>query len=359
MRARGDTLVIDGRLGFGGFFRIEDGALVARDGTRLVRTDTPPGPKPLPAPERFGDLIGEYGWDHNVLFIYEKDGALHALIEWIEMDELEELGADRFAFPREGGLYHGESLLFQRDGDGRVTGVVAAGILFERRDAGAEEGVTFTIDPVHPVAELREAALSASPPAESGDLRAPDLVELSSLDSTIRYDIRYATTNNFMQSVFYQSPHAFMQRPAAEAVARVNRALAGAGLGLLIHDAYRPWYVTKMFFDATPESQKIFVADPANGSRHNRGAAVDLTLYDLETGAPIRMVGGYDEFSERSYPDYVGGTSLQRWHREVLRQAMETEGFTVYEFEWWHFDYGDWASFPILNRTFEELEADR
>ncbi len=359
MRARGDTLVLDGRLGFGGFFRVENDALVARDGTRLMRTGTPPGPMPLPAPERFADLIGEYGWDHNVLFIYEKDGALHALIEWIEMDELEELGPDRFAFPRAGGLYHGESLVFQRDDDGRITGVIAAGILFERRTVGAAEGVTFTIEPVRPVAALREAALADSPPTEDGVLREPDLVELSSLDSTILYDIRYATTNNFMQSVFYQSPHAYMQRPAAEAVARANRALAGTGMGLLIHDAYRPWYVTKMFFDATPENQKIFVADPANGSRHNRGAAVDLTLYDLETGAPIRMVGGYDEFSERSYPDYIGGTSLQRWHREVLRQAMEAEGFTVYEFEWWHFDYGDWASYPILNRTFEEMETDR
>ncbi|MFV1987572.1 MAG: serine hydrolase [Gemmatimonadota bacterium] len=359
MRARGDTLVIDGRLGFGGFFRVDGDALVARDGTRLERTGTPPGPRPLPAPERFLDLIGEYGWDHNVLFIYERDGALYALIEWIEMDQLEEVAPDRFAFPREGGLYHGESLEFERDESGRVTGVVAAGILFARRDVGTDAGVTFTIDPVRPVADLREEALVASPPAERGDFREPDLVELSSADSTIRYDIRYATTNNFMQSVFYRSPHAFMQRPAAEAVARANRGLAGYGLGLLIHDAYRPWYVTRMFYDATPENQKIFVADPANGSRHNRGAAVDLTLYDLATGAPIQMVGGYDEFSERSYPNYVGGTSLQRWYREVLRRAMEAEGFTVYEFEWWHFDYGDWASYPILNLTFEQVAANR
>ena len=123
----------------------------------------------------------------------------------------------------------------------------------------------------------------------------------------------------------------------------------------MIHDAYRPWQVTKLFWEATPDSGRSFVADPAKGSKHNRGAAVDLTLYELATGKPVKMVGGYDEFSARSYPDYQGGTSLESWHRELLRGAMETEGFTVFEFEWWHFDYRDWKEYPIINRPFEEL----
>jgi serine beta-lactamase-like protein LACTB len=99
------------------------------------------------------------------------------------------------------------------------------------------------------------------------------------------------------------------------------------------------------------------VADPSKGSRHNRGCAVDLTLCDLRTGKPVEMVGGYDEFSARSSPDYPGGTSLQRWHRELLRRALENEGFTVNEVEWWHFDYRDWPKYPILNATFEQLGA--
>jgi serine beta-lactamase-like protein LACTB len=149
-----------------------------------------------------------------------------------------------------------------------------------------------------------------------------------------------------------------LQRPAAEALTRAHERLREQGYGLLIHDAYRPWFVTRMFWDATPQTHKIFVADPNSGSRHNRGAAVDLTLYALATGEVVEMVGGYDEFSERSYADYVGGTSRQRWHRELLRRAMEAEGFRVYDFEWWHFDYEDWARYPILNLTFEEM-ADR
>ena len=103
----------------------------------------------------------------------------------------------------------------------------------------------------------------------------------------------------------------------------------------------------------------MFVADPAQGSRHNRGAAVDLTMYDLRTGRPVEMVGGYDEFSERSFPDYPGGTSLQRWHRELLRAAMEAEGFRVYDQEWWHFDYRDWREYPVGTATFDEIAPRR
>jgi D-alanyl-D-alanine dipeptidase len=147
-----------------------------------------------------------------------------------------------------------------------------------------------------------------------------------------------------------------MQRPAAEAVVRASARLHALGYGLLIHDAYRPWYVTRVFWDATPDDKKVFVADPAKGSRHNRGCAVDLTLYDLKTGKPIEMVSTYDETTARAYPDYPGGTSLQRWHRALLRAAMEAEGFTVYEAEWWHFDYKDWRKYLIGNLKFEQIK---
>ncbi|HEU4413991.1 MAG TPA: M15 family metallopeptidase [Candidatus Angelobacter sp.] len=136
---------------------------------------------------------------------------------------------------------------------------------------------------------------------------------------------------------------------------RAQRALREKGYGLLIHDAYRPWYVTKMFWEATPDDKKIFVADPKEGSKHNRGCAVDLTLYDLKTGAVAQMPSGYDEMSERAYADYKGGTAEQRERRAILRAAMEKEGFTVYPQEWWHFDFKDWKEYPVMNVRFEEL----
>jgi D-alanyl-D-alanine dipeptidase len=221
--------------------------------------------------------------------------------------------------------------------------------------AAQQADTTFRITPVRPVEELRREALAAQPPQEHGHFRKPELVELVKLDPTIKLDIRYATTNNFLSTPMYSQARAFMQRPAAEALVRANRELKKQGYGLLIHDAYRPWYVTKMFWEATPDDKKIFVADPKEGSKHNRGCAVDLTLYELKTGKAVQMPSGYDEMSERAFADYKGGTAEQRERRAILRQAMEKEGFTVYPQEWWHFDYKDWKEYPVMNVRFEEV----
>ncbi|MGH7467218.1 MAG: serine hydrolase [Longimicrobiales bacterium] len=344
-----DTLIANDALSFGLKVAVLTNAIAIGADT-FPRADLRASPSPSP----FLGLIGEYGWDHNTLYILEKEGKLHALIEWFFEYPLEAVARDTFRFPNYG-LYDNETIIFKRDAQGRAFVAEAANVLFTRRLADIESGQTFKIKPLRPVQELRQEALAATPPVERGDFLPPDLVELRALDPAIRYDIRYATTNNFMDAVFYSQPRAFLQRPAAQALLRAHVKLKAQGFGLLIHDAYRPWYVTKMFWDATPEAQRQFVANPANGSRHNRGAAVDLTLYDLRTGEPVQMVGGYDEFSERSYPDYPGGTSRQRWLRELLRDAMETEGFKVYEFEWWHFDYGEWRRYPIQNLTFEQI----
>ena len=351
-RTRGDALVTDSPLAWGSPLQeTPDGA--RRGEHTWVRA---PVPLPPPRPARWDGLIGEYGWDHNVLYIREDGGRLSALIEWFFEYALEEEGPDRFRFP-DRGLYVGESLTFERDADGRAQRAILGGsVVFERRAMDGESGATFTIEPVRPLSEIREEALAAEPPAEAGEFRTPELVEITALDPSIRLDIRYAGTNNFMQAAFYDEPRAFLQRPAAEALVRAHRSLAPHGFGLLIHDGYRPWYVTRMFWDATPEDQKLFVADPTQGSRHNRGSAVDLTLYRLEDGRPVEMVSGYDEFSPRAFPDYPGGTSRARWHRELLREAMEDQGFTVYEWEWWHFDHGDWSRYPISNRTFDAID---
>jgi D-alanyl-D-alanine dipeptidase len=213
----------------------------------------------------------------------------------------------------------------------------------------------FRIAPVRPVAELRAAALAATPPKEPGEFLASDLVDVAKLDSKIKLDIRYATRDNFLSTPVYSSARAFLQRPAAEAMLRAHRELGTQGFGLLIFDGYRPWYVTKIFWDATPVDKHDFVADPAKGSRHNRGCAVDLTLYDLKTGREVSMPGVYDEMSERSYPTYKGGTPEQRRLRDLLRAAMEKQGFTVFETEWWHFDYRDWRKYAIQNVPFEKL----
>ena len=193
------------------------------------------------------------------------------------------------------------------------------------------------------------------PPQDPAATRAPDLVELVKLEPTIKLDIRYAGTNNFLGKPVYKEARAFLQRPAAESVVRAHRALAPHGYGLLIHDGYRPWAITKLFWDMTSGKQREFVADPKTGSKHNRGAAVDLTLYELKTGKAVQMPGDYDEMTERSYPHYTGGTAEQRARRDLLRKVMEAEGFTVEPNEWWHFNYRAWQEYPILDIPFSAI----
>ena len=193
------------------------------------------------------------------------------------------------------------------------------------------------------------------PPAQPRASREPDLAEISRLDRGIHLDIRYATADNIVHRPVYRQARAFLQRPAAEALVRANRELAPKGYGLLVFDGYRPWSVTKFFWDHVRPDQRAFVADPKKGSKHNRGCAVDLSLYDLGTGREIEMPSAYDETSERASPEYAGGTPEQRARRDLLRAAMEKEGFTVEENEWWHFNFRDWKDYPILDIAFEAI----
>lgn len=317
---------------------------VATDLTDLTDpTDQPPPPPPA----HWRSLIGEYGQDSLTrVMVLERDGLLIARNAAGIEDTLRASSANTFSSS------HG--LIRFAMQNGRAATVTLGGSTWPRRPLG-EPGSVFRITPVHPIPGLRQAALSATQPTEAGEFRPTDLVELTRLDSTIKLDIRYASARNFLGTPVYTQARAFLQRPAALAVARINQKLHAMGLGLLIHDGYRPWYVTKIFWDATPPAQHEFVADPREGSRHNRGCAVDLNLYDLKTGKPIDMPGVYDEFSHRSYPDYRGGTSRQRWYRDLLRRVMEADGFTVNSSEWWHFDYKDWRAYRIGNVPFEEI----
>lgn len=193
-----------------------------------------------------------------------------------------------------------------------------------------------------------------SPPVEANKLEA-DLIELNKLDRSIKLDIRYATSDNFVGRAIYPEARAFLQRPAAEAVVRVHKLLKKEGLGLVIYDGYRPWAITKLFWEVVRVDQRQFVADPAKGSKHNRGCAVDLSIIDLKSGKSVPMPSGYDEFNERASPDYKGGTDEERANRDKLRRLMEAEGFTVNSSEWWHFDYNGWQQYAIYDIAFSEV----
>jgi zinc D-Ala-D-Ala dipeptidase len=314
-----------------------------------------PAPKPAEAPLEWKQLVGiyEYNKPKQVFVILER--GQHLFLQDLRgvSEEISEQEGKIVWIGDETGRFYGYSE--QHEVNGSVTELSYLLERYTRIDAGADPAHFFHVAPTKPVAELRSEALREAPPKEAGQFRKPDLVELASLDPGFHLEIRYAQSNNFLSTPIYTQARAFLQRPAAEALHRVLGKLQPLGYGLLIHDAYRPWYVTKIFWDATPSKDHNFVADPQKGSKHNRGCAVDLTLYDSASGIAVEMPGLYDEMSPRSFPTFPGGTSLQRWHRDLLRRAMESEGFTVDGNEWWHFDYKDWKRYPILNISFEDL----
>ena len=182
-------------------------------------------------------------------------------------------------------------------------------------------------------------------------MSAMPLVEVNGLDPGIKLDIRYATANNFTGQPLYPAARALLLPEPAGALRRANRTLQGQGYGILVYDAYRPGSITKKMWDATSEADRRngYVADPATGSRHNRGCAVDVGLYDLKTGLGVPMPSAFDDFSERAHAYWSGGAPAARRTRDLLRQAMEQQGFTMLPNEWWHFNYRDCDSHPLLD----------
>ncbi len=203
------------------------------------------------------------------------------------------------------------------------------------------------------LAALALALAAQVPPVDPAATRDPDLVALKAVDPTIRVHLRYASKDNFMGRAMYPAgAEALLNREAALALSRANAALKPKGYVLLVWDAYRPWSVTRAFWEATPPDKRQFVADPAKGSVHNRGCAVDVTLFDLHSGAEVEMPSGFDEMTERAYPQYSGGTPAARRNRDLLRDTMEAQGFSVYPTEWWHFDYRGWKDYPVMDAPF-------
>ena len=328
-------------------------ASVARRVHAPVAAAAPTTTAPPDAPLAISLLLGLYDDHERTVLVLERGGYPRMVLnDSVSMPFT--MRGDTILLPLDSPL-RGELTLVERDAARHVTALLISGARIPRRALGPDTGTQLVHRPLRPLDELRREALAAAPPVEANRPAVSDLAELVTLDSSIHLDVRYATTHNLFGTIFYSQARAFLQRPAAESLASASAFLRRYGVGLLVHDGYRPWYVTRMFWDAASPEVRPFVADPASGSKHNRGAAVDLSLYDRRTGTPIVMPSTYDETSPRAAADWPGGTSRQRWYRDVLRHAMESHGFTVNPVEWWHFDFHGWDRYPILNTPFETL----
>jgi len=169
----------------------------------------------------------------------------------------------------------------------------------------------------------------------------------------IPLDIRYATADNFMKKPLYPIAKAYLRAPAARALLEVQRELAVRGIGIKVYDAYRPYRVTEAMWE--PIKNPDYVADPAKGSRHNRGAAVDLTLIELASGAELPMPTAYDDFTERAAHAFTNLDPDILANRALLRDTMVRHGFQPLPSEWWHYDFTGWEQFELMDVPLDQL----
>lgn len=180
------------------------------------------------------------------------------------------------------------------------------------------------------------------------------LTDLEIVVPYIKKDIRYATTDNVTGQVLYTSPRVFLRLPAANALKKIADELALNGIGILVYDAYRPYAITKKIWDFVKNED--YAASPKTGSRHNRGCAIDLGLYDLKSGKLLPMPTVFDDFSTKAHHDY-GDLSIEiRTNRALLRTVMEKHGFISLSSEWWHYDFSGWQNFPLMDIPFEVIQ---
>eukprot|EP01124_Arcella_intermedia_P010157 TRINITY_DN16696_c0_g1_i1.p1 TRINITY_DN16696_c0_g1~~TRINITY_DN16696_c0_g1_i1.p1 ORF type:complete len:804 (-),score=201.72 TRINITY_DN16696_c0_g1_i1:781-3117(-) len=354
----GNVLVVDDLIHWGGSIKFNDTFDQLIIGNDIIFTKQP-AQIPQDVSEKYKAIIGEYGWDHSLNYITERYGKLWLLLEFFFYQELIETSEDTFTFPPSDTFYMNEKVVMKwNEKRTFITGFEVSGIFFPKRYQDLDEN-SFLIKLTKPVIPTLQAAKLLEPPKAQTwpPHREPELLDVSSLDPTIKVDLLYASKRNVFGEVFYEvAKKAFLQKPAAEALVRAHQKLSKLGYGIIAYDLYRPWHVSKAFWDVTPEPERIFVANPENGSLHNRGCAADISLYDLSTGEVVDMGSGFDECTPRSFADYQGLTSKQRYFRRLLRKAMEEEGFAVFIWEWWHFDYKDAPHYPVTNIPLDKID---
>lgn len=180
------------------------------------------------------------------------------------------------------------------------------------------------------------------------------LVDLEKFIPRIKLDIKYATKDNFVGMKVYDEPKAFLRLPAAYALKKVQEELNKKGLGLKIFDAYRPYSVTVLFYEKIKDTD--YVASPCQGSRHNRGCAVDVTVIDLKTGKELEMPTKIDDFTLKAHPDYMDLSDSVKSNRALLTSVMKKYGFAQFPTEWWHFDFSGWENYFLMDLKFDDLE---
>lgn len=174
----------------------------------------------------------------------------------------------------------------------------------------------------------------------------PNLVNILDLDSTIVIELKYATEDNFLGDTLYSANICLLRKPVADRLVKVHQLLRKKGYGLKIWDGYRPLSVQRKMWEKLPDPK--FVANPKRGSNHNRAAAVDVTLVDLD-GNELEMPTYFDDFSPKARSNYANVSQAAKTNRKILQDAMRSQGFQTISSEWWHFNDKDCKKYSVLD----------
>lgn len=318
-----------------------------------------PAFEPKDCPKDLKYILGMYYGNGELFLLRENKGNVELVYRFGQKDytfagsnvyPLYKEHFDSYTINESGPLNHLDAAVrIERSREGYGVSCTVGGNRYSRRFFAGENGRPFRFNVTGNWQELKTAADAAVMPAQLGAGKQAQLVDLQQAVPGIKLDLRYAAADNCFGQPLTDDKHAFLDIEAAAALNAVQLRLAPYGYGLLVWEAYRPWSVSKLAYDALPLENKNMLPAPEVGFSHNTGRSVDVSLYHLVTGEPVDMISDFDEPSVRQYASFAGGTELQRYQRDLLRTNMQMAGFNASDVEWWHFDYGDINSFAHLN----------
>lgn len=318
-----------------------------------------PAFEPKDCPKDLKYILGMYYGNGEMFLLRENNGEVELVYRFGQNDytfaggnvyPLYKEHFDSYTINESGPLNHLDAAVrIERSREGYGVSCSVGGNRYSRRFFAGENGRPFRFAPVSDWQALKTAANAAVMPAQLGAGQQAQLVDLAQAVSELKFDLRYAQADNCFGQALTDDQRAFLDANAAQALAQAQQYLKSYGYGILVWEAYRPWSVSKLAYDALPADKKSMLPAPEIGFSHNTGRSIDVSLYLFATGENAGMISGFDEPSVRQYASFAGGTTLERYRRDLLRSAMQMAGFTASETEWWHFDYGDIKGFAHLN----------
>lgn len=318
-----------------------------------------PAFEPEDCPKDLKYILGMYYGNGEMFLLRENNGEVELVYRFGQNDytfagsnvyPLYKEHFDSYTINESGPLNHLDAAVrIERSREGYGVSCSVGGNRYSRRFFAGENGRPFRFAPVSDWQALKTAANAAVMPAQLGAGQQAQLVDLAQAVPGLKFDLRYAQADNCFGQALTDDQRAFLDADAAQALAQAQQYLKPYGYGILVWEAYRPWSVSKLAYDALPADKKSMLPAPEVGFSHNTGRSIDASLYLLATGENAGMISWFDEPSVRQYASFAGGTTLERYRRDLLRSAMQMAGFTASGTEWWHFDYGDIKGFAHLN----------